>query len=134
MRNTAFLSTEIVKQHTPEGTPDGEVEFLTPNRTTNLGLQITGKIMLAVRSPAASVAMIGRPLALCSSSPLHVKLERGITEPTSSSQRRGNTEIRLTQRNLSSSLFYCRDYLSPASAFESLQFRLIENKLGMKKV
>ena len=27
-----------------------------------------------------------------------------------------------------------RDYLSPASGFQSLQFRLLENKLGVKLV
>jgi len=27
-----------------------------------------------------------------------------------------------------------RDYLKPASGFQSLQFRMIENKLGLKKV
>jgi tryptophan 2,3-dioxygenase len=27
-----------------------------------------------------------------------------------------------------------RDYLSPASGFQSLQFRLLENKLGVKQV
>lgn len=27
-----------------------------------------------------------------------------------------------------------RDYLSPASGFQSLQFRLLENKLGIKQV
>lgn len=30
--------------------------------------------------------------------------------------------------------FNCRDFLAPASGFQSLQFRLIENKLGIKKV
>lgn len=30
--------------------------------------------------------------------------------------------------------FVCRDYLAPASGFQSLQFRLIENKLGINKV
>ena len=31
-------------------------------------------------------------------------------------------------------LFVYRDYLSAASGFQSLQFRLIENKLGVKEV
>ena len=30
--------------------------------------------------------------------------------------------------------FAARDYLAPASGFQSLQFRLIENKLGINKV
>ena len=29
---------------------------------------------------------------------------------------------------------HCRDYLRPASGFESTQFRMLENKLGIKQV
>lgn len=59
----------------------------TPDWTTNQGLKITHKIMLAVGSTSASVQMISsvgsdvKPLA-SSPSPPYVKLEEGVKEPT----------------------------------------------------
>ena len=43
--------------------------------------------------------------------------------------------ISRSYENRSKEIFFnCRDHLVPASGFHSLQFRLIENKLGIKKV